>query len=168
MLAAHDNPSWDKYKMIVDFITLKQLLIAFIFVTVFLSLKVFGIAFFIWLGLQLYTAKISYSSILSVVSFAFLVMIPEAMVKLPLIFAKESQDIYFGAASLLPVKWHGSPLFNLCKELDFFTIWLVILIAVGIPLVTEVTKKQSYMVVGCLYGVWLLAAMFLGNLIKIT
>lgn len=168
MLAAKDNPTWEKYKMIPEFITVQQFLLASIIVLLSHAVDVFGSALFIWLGLQLYPAKTNYIKILSVVSFSFLILIPETIMKLPMIFAKGTSKVYLSPVLLLPSEWNDSPLFYLMENLDIFTIWIVILIAIGIPLATEITKKQSMITVGYLFGVWLMISMFVGNLIQIT
>ncbi len=168
MLGALDNPNWEKYKTIPELITLQQFLIAFGLVLLTHATNVFGVTFFIWLGLQLYPAKTSYLKILSVVSFSFLIIIPETIMKLPMIFAKGTPKVYLSPVLMLPNEWNDSPLFHLLENLDIFTIWLVILIALGISYATEITKKQSMITVGYLFGVWLLISMFTGNLIQIT
>jgi len=167
MLAARDNPTWEMYRRISEFITFKQFLLASTVVTLIHSIKLFGISFLIWLGLQFYPQKTKYPQILSVVSFSFLVLIPEMFVRLPLIFMKGSTKVYLGLAILLPEAWENSPLFRLCRELNVFSIWMVGLLMIGIPLVTGISQKRAAITITYLWIIWLLYYMFLGSYIQI-
>ncbi len=167
MLAARDNPTWEMYQRIPEFITFKQFLLASTVVTFKHAIELFGISFLIWLGLQFYLQKTKYSQILSVVSFSFLVLIPETIVRLPLIFMKGSTEVYLGLAILLPKAWENSPLFRLCRELNVFSLWMVGLLMIGIPLVTGISRKRAAITVTYLWVIWLLCYMFLGSYIQI-
>lgn len=167
MLAAKDNPTWEMYRRIPEFITAKQFLLASTVVTLKHAIKLFGISFFIWLGLQFYPRKTNYSQILSVVSFSFLVLIPEMLVRLPLIFMKGSTKVYLGLAVLLPKAWENSPLFRLCRELNVFSIWMVGLLMIGIPLVTGISRKRAAITVTYLWAIWLLYTLLMGDFVQI-
>jgi len=167
MLAARDNPTWEMYRRIPEFITFKQVLLASTVVTLKHSIELFGISFLIWLGLQFYPQKTTYPQILSVVSFSFLVLLPETIVRLPLIFMKGSTKVYLGLAILLPAAWENSPLFRLCRELNVFSIWMVGLLMIGIPIVTGISRKRAAITVAYLWAIWLLCYMFLGSYIQI-
>ena len=71
--------------------------------------------------------------------------------------------IYLGAATLLPVEWEYSPLFYLCEKLNVFSIWMVVLLIIALPIVTRISKKKSIIMIGYLWGIWLMLSLFFGG-----
>ncbi len=138
------------------------------FITLGQAVSLFGLALIIWLALHLYQPKVSYKSILAVCSFSYLVLLPEAVLKIPLIFLKGTMKIYLGLAAFLPVKWETSPLFNLFEKIDLFSIWMIILLIIGITIVTRISKKKAVITIGYLYGIWLLFSMMVGDIFQIV
>ena len=136
--------------------------------TVMHAVKLFGLAFIIWLALQLAPEKVDFKGVLSVSSFSFLVLLPEALVKTPLVVMKGTKNVYLGLVTLLPPEWKFSPLFNLLEKLDIFTVWMVVLLVMALPVVTGISKKRAYVTIGYLWGTWLLISMFFGNLVQVT
>lgn len=137
-------------------------------VTAIQTIKLFGIALAFWLAFHLIKSQISYKRILAICSFAFLILIPEAAIKIPLILAKGTTYIYLGPAVLLPVEWKYSPLFKLLDKLDIFTIWMAVLMVIGFSVMLDISKRKSVITVGYLWGIWLLVSMFVGDLVQIN
>ena len=79
-----------------------------------------------------------------------------------------SAKVYLRLAIVLPSGWKGSPLFNLCGKLDVFSLWMVALLVIALPLATGISKKKAVLTIGYLWGVWLLASMFLSGLVRIS
>nr|MBN2277576.1 YIP1 family protein [candidate division Zixibacteria bacterium] len=137
-------------------------------VTVIQTIKLFGLALIFWLALHLVKTSISFKKTLAVCSFAFLILIPEALIKIPLILVKGTTYIYLGPAILLPGEWKYSPLFNLFEKLDVFSIWMAIILIIGFSVLLNISRRKSAITVGYLWGIWLLIGMFFGNLIQIN
>ncbi|MEW5924438.1 MAG: YIP1 family protein [Candidatus Zixiibacteriota bacterium] len=141
--------------------------LAILAVTAIQTIKLFGIALVFWLAYHLIKPQISFKQILAVCSFSLLILIPEALIKIPLILAKGTTYIYLGPAVLLPIEWKYSPLFNLLNRLDVFSIWMAVLLIIGFSIALDVSKRKAAITVGYIWGIWLLISMFVGDLVQI-
>ncbi len=130
-------------------------------------IKLLGISLFVWLGLHLFKSAVKFVSILSVTSFSFLVQLPEAALKIPLIVSKESTRVFLGPAVFLPTEWYGSILFRIVDKLNFFNLWMVGLLMVGLPLVTDIKRSKVYLTVIYLFVIWLIFSSLFGELVQI-
>lgn len=122
----------------------------------------------LWLGGHLFAPVVSFKVILAATSFAHLVIIPELVIKTPLILARKSFEFYLGPAAFLPRAWHGSSLFNLLEQFDIFTVWMLVLLILGIPIMANINPKQAALLVGVLYVFKLTQSIFLNNLIQVV
>ncbi len=136
--------------------------------TAFHAFKLFGLALVVWLALHLYATKVAYKSILALCSFVYLVVIPETLLSIPLVVARGTRAVYLGAAAFLPPDIKGSPLFNLCSEVEIFSVWMAVLLGIGLPIVAGISPKKAWITVGYLWVVWLLWSLLAGNLVQIT
>lgn len=132
------------------------------------GVKVFGLAFVLWLALQLYSGRIRYMALVAGCSFVFMIGAVASLIRIPLIIARESTRVFLGPAVLLPSEWFGSPLFNLLDRLDLFDLWTVLLLILALPILTGMSKGKAGLTVAYLWGIWLIGGMFLGNLVGIT
>lgn len=146
----------------------EQVILAFAVVGGIHGIKVFGLALAIWLSLQLLSQEISYVKTLALCSFSYLVNIPEALIRTPLIIAKESTHVYLGAAALVPDGWQHSPLFRLSRQFELSTIWICILLVIGIYVMTNLTRRQAVVIIGSLFSLWTLLTMLVGDIIQIV
>ena len=141
--------------------------LAIMAVTAIQTIKLFGITLIFWLAFHLVKPQISFKRMLAVGSFSLLVLIPEALIKIPLILAKGTTYIYLGPAVLVPEEWKYSPLFNLLNKLDIFSIWMAILMIIGVSIILDISKRKAAITVGYIWGIWLLISMFVGDLVQI-
>lgn len=148
-------------------ISAKALLKGLAFVSAIQVAKIFGLALVLWLALQL-TSKIRFMVILSVVSFASLIQLPEILIKAPLIMFKESTNVLLSSAVLLPPDWQDSALFNLLNGIDFFSCWTAVVLAIGIRVTAQVSPRIAYSTLGSLWAIWLFGRMMLGNIIQVV
>ncbi len=103
----------------------------------------------------------SYKEALAVVLYATLVYVIEMAVKIPLILQTGSTRVSTSMALLLPASLGGTLIYRFFNNLDFFAIWKVLLVALGVALVFKVDEKKARMV---LVGAWALV-MFLAALV---
>lgn len=122
----------------------------------------------IWLGLQFSIKRPRFRHVLAVCTLAMLIALPEAALSSAMAFVKGTTEITLGPAVLLPQAWKHSPLYRLCFQIDIFTVWTVILLIIGLPVATGVSRRLAAVTVGYLWVVWLLIAMFVGRLVQIT
>jgi hypothetical protein len=84
---------------------------------------------------------------------AALVRIPAIIIKAILILIKKTPFVHTSFALFFPMLSKSSYFFRLMSKLDFFTIWEVILIGLGLKTIYAIKDKRSYYLV---FGVWLL------------
>ena len=148
-------------------ISYRQLAFGATMLTVVHVIKTLALAGILWLAVQFFPNTASYGKLFSASAFIFLVTVPELIFKALLIMAKGSYQVYLGPAALLPAEWHGSPLFLALDRLDFFSIWMAVLMAIALPILTGISKGKAAFTVGCLWFIWALLAMLPVRLIQI-
>ncbi len=99
----------------------------------------------------------TYKNTLAVVLYASLVDVVASIVKIPLILQTGTTKVETGLALLLPGSLDGTLIYRFFHSLDFFAMWKVFLVALGVALVYKVEEKKARIV---LFGAWALA-MFL-------
>lgn len=122
--------------------------------------KILGLALLLWLALQLMADGVTYRQVLSVTALAFLTVIPEAILKIPLVIARGTRQISLGLGGLFPQGYHDTAIYRIFRDLDLFTIWIFVLIAVGLTIGLGVRRKQAYLIVGALLAGRILLSAF--------
>ncbi|MCX7784802.1 MAG: YIP1 family protein [candidate division WOR-3 bacterium] len=84
---------------------------------------------------------------------AALVRIPSMFVKVILMLIKGTPFVHTSFVLFFPMLSKESFLFRLLSRIDFFTIWEIVLIALGLQTVYELKDKRSYYLI---FGIWLL------------
>ncbi len=95
----------------------------------------------------------SFKKTFSVTANSAMVRIPGAIVKAILIFIKGSPEVYTSLVLLFPKMQHKGFLFNILARIDFFTIWELILVGLGLKVLFNISGKKTYYIV---FGLWLL------------
>jgi hypothetical protein len=148
-------------------ISYRQLSLGATMLTVVQVIKTLALAGVLWLAVQFFPNVATYGKLFSASAFIFLATVPEQIFKALLIIAKGSYQVYLGPAALLPAEWHGSPLFLALDRLDFFSLWMAVLMAIALPILTGISKGKAAFTVGCLWVIWALLAMLPVRLIQI-
>jgi hypothetical protein len=107
----------------------------------------------------------SFKRVLSVFSYSSLIAIPQAIVKLPLTFAKQTANIQTSLAILLSPDAKESFLYKVLGGFDIFTLWQVILIALGLAVMYKYTMKKSFSVVLILWILLIVVSSALSTLL---
>jgi hypothetical protein len=76
------------------------------------------------------------------------------LVKLPLVFAKESIDVRTSVAAFTPSTPFDSAVGVLLNSLDVFAIWTLAVVVIGYSVLTELSTRKSVAIV---VGLWALA-----------
>jgi hypothetical protein len=134
-------------------------IIVFTFIVIFLKSGIFYLLFTI-LG-----NRTVFKKILSVVSYSFLVGIPETILKSCLVLIKGNTEIYTSLIIFAPGFDFKSPLFKVLNRIDIFTIWNLILISLGFSVIYNISRKKSYMVVFASWVVWLIIVFAAGYIL---
>jgi len=111
------------------------------------------VAFIYNLCLPLVGGKGNFLKTFSVVSYSAMVRIPGIILRTLLIFIKKTPFVYTSLILFFPKIPHHSFGARFLSRLDIFTIWELILIALGLEIITDVKGKKTYYLV---FGIWLL------------
>lgn len=113
-------------------------------------------------GAFILDGQASYRDTLVVVLYSQLVGIVEAVLKIPLTLQLATANLKTGMVILLPGTLEGSLIYRFFQRLDFFAMWKIYLVAMGVAAVYRVEAKQTRMV---LFGAWVLAMFLLAWLL---
>jgi hypothetical protein len=93
----------------------------------------------------------SFARVFSVVSHSALVMVPGNIIRLLLILVTKSLYATTSLAAFTPNLARNSIAFQLLASFDLFTIWEMILVAMGIRIANDMKKNNAYLLV---FGIW--------------
>ncbi len=122
-------------------------IIVFSFILIFIKS---GILFLIF---SLFGEKTVFKKVLAIVSYSFLIGVPEVILKTSLMLIKGSTRVYTGLALLATNLDIKAPIFRLLARIDIFTIWHLCLISLGLAVIYKINNKKSFAIV---FGLWLL------------
>jgi Yip1-like protein len=124
-----------------------QPVIAIIVITFISFATVAGI--FLLAGNFIFGGKAKYIQILAVYAWGYMIAIPEAIIKIPMMIAKNSTHVYTSLALLFDPAESETVLFKLANAVDLFSIWRIALWAIGLGVVYKFSKEKSnYIVIG--------------------
>ena len=108
-----------------------------------------------------------FKQVFSVVSYSSLVGVAATIIRVALMLARGSAEVYTSAALAVPGLATESTLFRLLNSFDIFTIWHVWLVIIGLAIVCGFTTKKAATGVLSLWGLWIVvkvvAGMFIGS-----
>ncbi len=109
----------------------------------------------------------SFRQVFSACSYANFVAIPALVIKAPLILVKKSMHIQTSLALLLPSEASKNLLYRFLGHFDFFQIWIMILISMGITTIYGFNLKKSAGMVFSWWLLWIILSLVLGSLTKV-
>ena len=99
-----------------------------------------------------------FKSVLSIVSFSALIKVPSAILKIILMAITKSPFVTTSLALITPNLERTSFVYQLLAGFDFFIIWEMILVAIGISVINGVKKQNAYILV---FIIWFIS-LFIG------
>ncbi len=108
----------------------------------------------------------TYKKILSVFCWSSMVLALSAIIKTPLVIIKESLNISLSPAMLLPGDALGTKLYVLLSKFDFFTIWFLIIFAIGFGMIYKFSKARAFATIGITWGVWIALSVIFSDFLK--
>ncbi|MCX7995245.1 MAG: YIP1 family protein [candidate division WOR-3 bacterium] len=106
----------------------------------------------------------SYKLVFTVVSYAAMVKIPAYLLRWILIMIKNSLQVSTSLALFVPGLPSKSFAFRLLASFDFFIIWEMILVAMGISITNNLKKENAYILVFAIWIVSIFISIGLGHL----
>jgi len=113
-------------------------------------------------GAFILSGQATYKETLAVVLYAHLVGIAEMILKIPLMLQTGTTRVETGLALLLPGSLDGTLIYRFFHRLDFFSMWKILLVIIGVALIYKVEEKRARVV---LFGAWVLAMFLLAWLL---
>lgn len=110
------------------------------------------------LFIPLFGGKGAFKHVFSVVCFSSLIKVPSAILRLILIAITKSLYVTASLALFVPNLAKTSFGYRLLAGIDFFIIWEMILVALGISITNEVRKNNAYILV---FIIWIVS-LFIG------
>ena len=109
-------------------------------------------------------AEVGYSGMLTVSAYSSLVQALKGIVVTPLMLSKKSMVVHTGLGLLLPGEMLNSFAGRFLAGIEFFTLWQVVIVAVGISALGNVQARKALVPVLVLWLIWLLIAAVPGSL----
>jgi len=111
-----------------------------------------------------------YKNVFSVVCFSSMIMIPASILKIILIAITKSPYVATSLALFVPNLVKTSFSYQLLNSFDFFVIWEMILVAIGISITNEIKQKNAYILVFLIWFASILIGIGLGSVasLKVT
>ena len=110
------------------------------------------------LFIPLFGGESGFKKVFSVICFSALVAVPAAVLKLIMIAITKSPFVTTSLALLVPNLAKTSFVYQLLAGFDFFILWEMILVAMGIAITNNVVKKNAYILI---FVIWI-ASIFVG------
>jgi hypothetical protein len=121
-------------------------------------------------GVWLFVAKTllggetCYKHMLEVVSLSMLIPSVGMLVKAPIIRFKETMNVHFSLATFMPDSAKESLIYKFLMNTDFFNIWFIAVLCIGIAVVAGLKVQKVWPVVVGLLVLWYLATAAIGGL----
>ena len=110
------------------------------------------------LFIPLFGGESGFKTVFSVICFSALVTVPAAILKIIMIAITKSPYVTTSLALLAPNLAKTSFVYQLLAGFDFFILWEMILVAMGITITNNLIKKNAYTLV---FMIWI-ASIFIG------
>lgn len=101
-------------------------------------------ALFFWMLFSILGGKISFTSSFAVVSYSSLINVLGMVMIVILTLILQRLDIQTSLA-LIPALQPNTYLYRLAAQIDFFTVWRVIIMGLGFSVVADVPKVKGYL-----------------------
>ena len=109
-------------------------------------------------------AGIGYPGMLTVSAYSSLVQALKGIIVTPLMLSKKSMEVHTGLGLLLPAEMMNSFAGRFLAGIEIFSLWQVVIVAVGISALGNVDSRKALVPVLVLWLIWLLIAAGLGGL----
>lgn len=122
--------------------------------TIFTAVLMLLFGLIVNLFVPLFGGESGFKTIFSVICFSSLVLVPSAILKLILIAITRSPYVTTSLALLAPGLAKDTFVYKLLAGFDFFIIWEMILVALGINITNGIAKKNAYVLV---FVIWIIS-----------
>jgi len=115
-------------------------------------------------GSVLLGGSASFKQVFSMYSWSSLIGVLSAIIKTPLIMATGSMSVATSLAVFMPADAYTTFLYNFLAKVDVFSIWQLIVVAIGMSVLYGFTMRRSVILVGSLWLIYVLISAGIGVL----
>ena len=108
---------------------------------------------FLTLGVKIMGGEAGYKHVLSIFSYSLLIDALATIVKTPLVYARGTMFVHTGLGILFEPEDYRTPTYALISKFDFFTIWQLMVLTIGISVLCRFSRGKS---AGLVFGLWLI------------
>lgn len=125
---------------------------------VFTPIFIFFVALFTWLAAKVVSAKVSLEQAMLIVTFAWIPrFVEQVLIAVQnIVFGTDNvtsmASFSFNVARFLDADAVNHRLFTLATRADIFTLWVTLLIAIGVSTIGRVSRAKGYAAAGMVYG----------------
>lgn len=96
----------------------------------------------------------NFKKVLSVVTYSSLISSLGSLLLLPLILTKKTMHVGYNLAAFMSSDANQTPLYQFLSKIDFFAIWQVVVVGIGLAVIYKFTLKKSITLVAVLYAIY--------------
>ena len=132
-------------------------------------LFIFVVAIMVWLAAKIVSAKVTYGQAVLITTFAWIPRLVQGLLTTVQMLLLDTANITsmhsfgFSPARFVDRDSMPSIAFNLLGRLDLFTIWLTILIGIGIAVIGNVPRSKGYIAAAIVFVLGTIPALFSGG-----
>lgn len=105
----------------------------------------------------------TFKKLLAINSWSMLIMGLSSIVTVPLALVRQNMFISLSLSLILPTESIGSRLFVLLSQFNFFTIWYLIVLAIGFGTVYKFTTGKAITAMAVLWVIWVAFVVAIGG-----
>ena len=103
----------------------------------------------------LFNSDATYRQILVVKGYASLIAVPEWIMRTPLMLTGGSAEVHTGLGAFVPEEMAGTFAGRLLSAINFFDVWQLWVMAIGLAVMTGATNKKALITLLVLWGLWI-------------
>ncbi len=127
---------------------------------------IFFSAIFYFVGSVILGGDSTFKKVFSIWTWTSVVSSLGALVKLPLIIVKKSPMVTLSPALFLKGEQIGTPLFAVLSGFDFFSVWSIVIFAIGFSIIYKFSRAKAFTTVGILWIIWIAIMAAFAGLMK--
>jgi len=104
----------------------------------------------------LFDGEVSYRQMLAIKGYASMVLIPEWIVRTPLILAQETADVHTGPGAFVPAEMANSFFGKLLIGINLFDLWQIWIMGIGIAVMSRASAKKATLMLLILWALWII------------
>jgi len=104
----------------------------------------------------LFNKEVDYRQMLAIKGYATLVLIPEWIVRVPLILIEGTADVYTGPGAFVPAEMANSFFGKMLIGINLFDIWQIWIMGIGLAAMSKVSVRKATLLLLILWGLWIM------------